>query len=216
MKSFRHFVRCALPAVFGLTLSFAFVADPALPSVPTGINKEAPEYQELFGLLGLSEKSDSAAPSVTAALLVSFSMPMASLERLARDAKDAGIPLVFRGVPQKGKSSLTAFNPKNAPAGVQKLINPEALKAFEPLVALGSSVELNPELFSDHGITQVPALLLKTSASKNTDDGCARPASALVIRGDATLGYLLDQVTDRKDPFGEAAKQYRELLGGRQ
>lgn len=32
-------------------------------------------------------------------LLVSLSMPEASLKRLAVDAKDAGVPLVFRGVP---------------------------------------------------------------------------------------------------------------------
>ena len=38
-------------------------------------------------------------PLPQAFVLVSFSMPEASLERLARDAKDAGVPLVFRGVP---------------------------------------------------------------------------------------------------------------------
>ncbi len=216
MMSFRHFVYCVFSAVVGLTLSVASLAGTTLSSPQTTFNQEAPEYQELFGMLGLSEKNDSSTQPVTAALLVSLSMPTASLERLARDAKDAGIPLVFRGVPRAGKSPLTTFNPENGTAGVQKLISPEALKAFEPLVALGASVELNPELFSDHGITQVPALLLKTSASKNADDGCARSASALVIQGDATLGYLLDQVTKRKDPFGVVASKFRELLGGRQ
>ena len=39
-------------------------------------------------------------------VLVSFSMPEASLERLARDAKDAGIPLVFRGVPETDRKSV--------------------------------------------------------------------------------------------------------------
>lgn len=38
-------------------------------------------------------------PPPRAYAAVSLSMPQASLERLARDAKDAGIPLVFRGVP---------------------------------------------------------------------------------------------------------------------
>ena len=48
-------------------------------------------------------------------VLVSFSMPEASLERLARDAKDAGIPLVFRGVPETKESTdskLPLLNPQ--------------------------------------------------------------------------------------------------------
>ena len=53
-------------------------------------------------------------------VLVSFSMPEVSLERLARDAKDAGIPLVFRGVPETKPSSDSKL----------PLLNPQSLAAF--------------------------------------------------------------------------------------
>lgn len=167
-------------------------------------------------MLGLSENPEPEAQPVTAAMLVSFSMPWASLERLARDAKDAGIPLVFRGVPKDEKNASSSEKTDDGKAVIRRLITPEALRAFEPLVALGASVELNPELFSGHGITEVPALLFKTNVPKTPEVGCGKAASALVIRGDATLGYLLDQIFDRRDAFGAKAAELRARLGARQ
>lgn len=81
-------------------------------------------------------------PLPQAFVLVSFSMPEASLERLARDTKDAGVPLVFRGVPEtKGPSDSKL-----------PLLNPQSLSAFQPLIESGADVQLNPELFSEFNI----------------------------------------------------------------
>ena len=82
-------------------------------------------------------------------VLVSFSMPEASLERLARDAKDAGIPLVFRGVPETKESTDSKL----------PLLNPQSLVAFQSLIDSGADVQLNPELVSEYNVRQVPALI---------------------------------------------------------
>lgn len=141
-------------------------------------------------------------PLPQAFVLVSFSMPEASLERLARDAKDAGVPLVFRGVPQTKEPS----DPK------LPLLNPLSLAAFQPLIDSGADVQLNPELFSEFNIRQVPALIIKEEASA---DGCIQSAKAVIVPGDVTLGYALDRLTDREDSIGEAARALRTKLGNR-
>lgn len=143
-------------------------------------------------------------PLPQAFVLVSFSMPQASLERLARDAKDAGVPLVFRGVPQTKESS----DPK------LPLLNPQSLAAFQSLIDSGADVQLNPELFSEFNIRQVPALIIKEEASASSD-GCIQNAKAVIVPGDVTLGYALDRLTDRKDSIGETARSLRVKLGNR-
>lgn len=137
-------------------------------------------------------------------VLVSFSMPQASLERLARDAKDAGVPLVFRGVPETKESSDAKL----------PLLNPQSLAAFQPLIDSGADVQLNPELFSEFNIRQVPALILKEE-SPASSDGCIQSAKAVIVPGDVTLGYALDRLTDRKDSIGDAARALRAKLGNR-
>ncbi|WP_417149859.1 type-F conjugative transfer system pilin assembly protein TrbC [Parasutterella excrementihominis] len=143
-------------------------------------------------------------PLPQAFVLVSFSMPEASLERLARDVKDAGVPLVFRGVPEtKGPSDSKL-----------PLLNPQSLSAFQPLIDSGADVQLNPELFSEFNIRQVPALIIKEESSASSD-GCVQSAKAVVVPGDVTLRYALDRLTDRKDSVGEAARALRVKLGNR-
>ena len=144
-------------------------------------------------------------PLPQAFVLVSFSMPEASLERLARDAKDAGVPLVLRGVPEtKGPSDSKL-----------PLLNPQSLSAFQPLIESGADVQLNPELFSEFNIRQVPALIIKEESSASAD-GCVQGTKAVIVPGDVTLGYALDRLTDRKDSVGEVARTLRDKLGNRQ
>ena len=137
-------------------------------------------------------------------VLVSFSMPEVSLERLARDAKDAGIPLVFRGVPETKPSSDSKL----------PLLNPQSLAAFQPLIESGADVQLNPELFSEFNVRQVPALIIKEE-SPASSDGCIKSAKAVIVPGDVTLGYALDRLIDRKDSIGDAARTLRAKLGNR-
>ncbi|WP_418940266.1 type-F conjugative transfer system pilin assembly protein TrbC [Parasutterella sp.] len=147
---------------------------------------------------------DTQKPLPQAFVLVSFSMPEASLERLARDAKDAGVPLVFRGVPET-KPSYDSKLP---------LLNPQSLAAFQPLIESGADVQLNPELFSEFNVRQVPALIIKEE-SPASSDGCIKSAKAVIVPGDVTLGYALDRLIDRKDSIGDAARTLRAKLGNR-
>lgn len=137
--------------------------------------------------------------NVSAYVLVSLSMPKASLERLARDCRDAGIPMAFAGVP------IDTENPK-AP-----LLNPNSLKAFAPLIEAGAPIELHPELFTEFGIKEVPVLLIK----EENDSSCGTASRAVAVPGDVTLGYALDQLSDRNDVFGEKARRLRAKLGDR-
>lgn len=143
-------------------------------------------------------------PLPQAFVLVSFSMPQASLERLARDAKDVGVPLVFRGVPETKQPS----EPK------LPLLNPQSLAAFQALIDSGADVQLNPELFSEFNIRQVPALIIKEE-SPASSGGCIQSAKAVTVPGDVTLGYALDRLIDRKDSIGDAARALRAKLGNR-
>ena len=143
-------------------------------------------------------------PLPQAFVLVSFSMPQASLKRLARDAKDAGVPLVFRGVPETKPSSDSKL----------PLLNPQSLAAFQPLIESGADVQLNPELFSEFNVRQVPALIIREESSASSD-GCIQSPKAVIVPGDVTLGYALDRLTDRKDSIGDAARALRTKLGNR-
>lgn len=147
---------------------------------------------------------DTQKPLPQAFVLVSFSMPEASLERLARDAKDAGVPLVFRGAPETKPSSDSKL----------PLLNPQSLAAFQPLIESGADVQLNPELFSEFNVRQVPALIIKEE-SPASSDGCIKSAKAVIVPGDVTLGYALDRLIDRKDSIGDAARTLRAKLGNR-
>ncbi len=147
---------------------------------------------------------DTQKPLPQAFVLVSFSMPEASLERLARDAKDAGVPLVFRGVPETKPSSDSKL----------PLLNPQSLAAFQPLIESGADIQLNPELFSEFNVRQVPALIIKEE-SPASSDGCIKSAKAVIVPGDVTLEYALDRLIDRKDSIGDAARTLRAKLGNR-
>ena len=126
------------------------------------------------------------------------------LERLARDAKDAGIPLVFRGVPETKESTDSKL----------PLLNPQSLVAFQSLIDSGADVQLNPELFSEFNVRQVPALIIREESSASSD-GCIQSPKAVIVPGDVTLGYALDRLTDRKDSIGDAARSLRTKLGNR-
>jgi hypothetical protein len=155
-----------------------------LPDIPKadagGLPAEsAADAEKFFEALfaGAKKNQSPAAPKNSGALrlFVSFSMPKASLERLARDAKDAGIVLTFAGVPgaageEEGKKERAEAGGDGQSAGAARrpapLLNPESLAAFEPLIATGASVELHPEAFRAWGITEVPALLITPEAAE--------------------------------------------------
>ena len=120
---------------------------------------------------------------------VSFSMPKASLSRLATDAGAAQIPLVFRGV---GTQPDEYDRETNEPPQTQlerygKGFLARHLTDFEPLIKEGAAVKLDPKRFEKASITDVPRLILMRENRE-------RSASPLYFtaRGDVTLRFALE------------------------
>jgi hypothetical protein len=190
-------------------------------------------FSELFANSGASDTAPAPAKSGTLRLFVSFSMPKASLERLARDAKDAGIVLTFAGVP-KTNAGDEEKKEGNPPAKPLPLLNPESLAAFEPLIALGASVELHPEAFRTWGVAEVPALLVTPPAAAVQDsvpfDEESRPAAkstcaaspaepaapSVLVSGDVTLRHMLEAAQSEAPHLSLEISPYLERLAGRE
>lgn len=127
-------------------------------------------------------------------VFVSFSMPEASLKRLATDAAKANGVLVFRG-PKDGSLKQT-------------------LQAFEPLAKLGASAILHPEAFTWNWIDSVPVFVLGTAAGGGCDDAADSCRETLRIAGDASLEYILERMARASHPLAEEAERRLTRLRG--
>jgi type-F conjugative transfer system pilin assembly protein TrbC len=189
-------------------------------------------FSELFANSGASDTASAPVKSGTLRLFVSFSMPKASLERLARDAKDAGIVLTFAGVPKTDREDEEKKE-GNTFAKPLPLLNPESLAAFEPLIALGASVELHPEAFRTWGVAEVPALLVTPAAAVQDSvpfDEESRPAAkgtcaasvaepaapSVLVSGDVTLRHMLEAAQSEAPHLALEISPYLERLAGRE
>jgi type-F conjugative transfer system pilin assembly protein TrbC len=127
-------------------------------------------------------------------VFVSFSMPEASLKRLATDAARANAVLVFRG-PKDGSLKQT-------------------LQAFEPLAKLGASAILHPEAFTWNRIDSVPVFVLGTAAGGGCDDAADSCRETIRIAGDASLEYILERMARAAHPLAEEAERRLTRLRG--
>ncbi len=127
-------------------------------------------------------------------VFVSFSMPEASLKRLATDAAKANGVLVFRG-PKDGSLKQT-------------------LQAFEPLAKLGASAILHPEAFTWNRIDSVPVFVLGTAAGGGCDDAADSCRETLRIAGDASLEHILERMAGAAHPLAEEAERRLTRLRG--
>ena len=120
-------------------------------------------------------------------VFVSFSMPEPALKSWLLDAQKVGALVVTRG-----------------------LINnsfKETLQAFAKLIGGNTSVgiQIDPELFRDYGIDQVPAVVVtQNSASKSFD----------VIQGNTTMRYALQMLFEKGEIQSVQLKQALAKLGG--
>ena len=127
-------------------------------------------------------------------VFVSFSMPDASLERLARDAAKANAVLVFRG-PKDGSLKKT-------------------LQAFEPLAKLGASAIIHPEAFVRNRVDAVPVYVLGTVAGEGCDATSASCREGLRLAGDASLEYILERMAQASQPLASEAERRLARLRG--
>ena len=122
---------------------------------------------------------------------VSFSMPEASLMRLASDAKAAGIALVFRGVGTEPEDHQPTEKPQTQLQKFGQGFLARHLSDFKPLVKTGVAVKLDPKRFENAKVTDVPRLIL-------TRESPARSGARfdLTARGDVTLRFALEALID--------------------
>ncbi|WP_434778547.1 type-F conjugative transfer system pilin assembly protein TrbC [Neisseria sp. Ec49-e6-T10] len=134
-------------------------------------------------------------------VFVSFSMPEASLMRIASEAKKTGAILVLRGF-------------KN---GSMK----ETVAASQNINGLGAQVMIHPELFTQFNVVDVPTFAL----AKTSDElsGCANDEQATctehyVIKGDVSLHAVLEKFEENKTSvtLSDAAATRLASLEGQQ
>ena len=126
---------------------------------------------------------------VAVAIAVSLSMPKASLLRLAEDARDAGLPLSFRGV---GTEIIN--RPDEKPQTILerygKGLIARHMRDFEFLRETGTTVQIDPVLFNRHAISDVPRVLVVPLCRT----ACEKASLLFEARGDVTLRYALEHI----------------------
>lgn len=118
---------------------------------------------------------------------VSLSMPRASLERLAIDARDAGLALSFRGVGVE-VTNQPDEKPRTVLERYGKGLIARHMKDFKFLTDIGVSVKIDPVLFSRQAIHDVPQIMVITVCKT----ACENTEALFVARGDVTLRYALN------------------------
>ena len=126
-------------------------------------------------------------------VFVSFSMPHASLVRLAEQARQANAVLVFRGL---------------AGATLRQMV-----ERLQPLARTGAAMQINPEAFTRFGIEVVPTFVLTARSADCGERACEGPTRRLA--GDVSLDHALDRLARSGEPLAQAAetrlRQLREV-----
>lgn len=121
------------------------------------------------------------------AVAVSLSMPRASLERLAIDARDAGLALSFRGVGVE-ITNQPDEKPRTVLERYGKGLIARHMKDFKFLTDTGVSVKIDPVLFSRQAIRDVPQIMVIAVCKT----ACENTEALFVARGDVTLRYAIN------------------------
>ena len=145
----------------------------------------AEEYHQLRAKPGIG------APRNDLLVFVSFSMPKASLDSLARQASQAGAALVFRGfVKNSVKDTVTAF---------------------QPLAKRGAGALIDPPAFEHYKIHAVPEFMLAQAKPGCQGDGCY--THVITVEGDVSLGYALKRMAAAHDVLSAEAQARLARLG---
>lgn len=175
---------------------------------PGEIQSLVQQAQETVQSLPQTQEED-----IAIAIAVSLSTPRASLLKLGQDARDADLPLTFRGVgteiPQdrtgKSKSVLERYG---------KGLIARYMEDFKFLTNVGVNIQIDPVLFARHNITDVPRVMVVPVCRS----ACKRTQAILVARGDVSLRYALDalfkDVTNRlkTEPENKQLLKAKSLL----
>ena len=144
---------------------------------------------------------------VAVAIAVSLSMPKTSLLRLAEDARDAELPLTFRGVGTE-ITNKPDEKPKTTLERYGKGLVARHMHDFEFLTQTGATVQIDPVLFNRHAISDVPRVLVVPVCRT----ACEKTAVLFEARGDVTLRYALEHIQNEITRALKADSENTQLI----
>ena len=197
-----------IKGILSIALSLVCFSQTVFALTPEDVQTLVHEAQTAIEKLPTHEEEQ-----VAVAIAVSLSMPKASLIRLAEDARDAGLPLSFRGV---GTEIIN--RPDEKPQTILerygKGLIARHMRDFEFLRETGATVQIDPVLFNRHGISDVPRVLVVPVCRT----ACEKASVLFEARGDVTLRYALEHIqkeinrTLAADPENVQIKKALELV----
>jgi conjugal transfer pilus assembly protein TrbC len=134
------------------------------------------------------------APEGDVLIFVSFSMPEKSLGQWFEQAKKIHAPLIFRGLVHDSlkdtQARFTQFTSSHEEEDI------------------GMTIE--PRLFSEYGITKVPAVVIRDTSQPCFDETCAHAYPFDVVTGDVGLSNALRKIGFQED--GAVSQIAKKLL----
>lgn len=167
------------------------VSSVALAQIPNQVQKIEGDIRrsikEAHSILQTMDETKEST-SIDLFVAISKSMPQTSLERLARDAAQAQVPLVLQGVgtrPEEntmGKTVLETY-------GRHWIARHMEDWAF--VTQTGAVLQIDPTRFKAAGIVDVPQVIVMRHC-ENRAQCQQKPTWILRARGDVTLDYALE------------------------
>ena len=167
-----------------IALSLVCFSEAVFALTPEDVQNLVQEAQTAVEKLPSQEEEQ-----VAVAIAVSLSMPKASLLRLAEDARDAGLPLTFRGVGTE-INNRPDEKPQTILERYGKGLVARHMRDFEFLREAGATVQIDPVLFNRHDISDVPRVLVVPVCRT----ACEKASHLFEARGDVTLRYALEHI----------------------
>jgi type-F conjugative transfer system pilin assembly protein TrbC len=128
-------------------------------------------------------------------IFVSSSLPLATLKRLAVQAKAAKAIMVFRGMngDMRQRASFSKW-----------------MKFLEPIIKTGASIQINPLVFTRYQVTSVPSFVLATRDDSCSTEQCKVTSST--IEGDVSLDYALEHWLNQGGKTAQFAQKRLSMM----
>lgn len=185
-----------------IALSLLCFSEAVFALTPQDVQNLVQEAQTAVEKLPAHEEEQMAV-----AIAVSLSMPKASLLRLAEDARDAELPLTFRGVGTE-ITNKPDEKPKTTLERYGKGLVARHMRDFEFLREAGATVQIDPVLFKRHAITDVPRVLVVPVCRS----ACEKASLLFEARGDVTLRYALKHIQNEITRALKADSENTQLI----
>ena len=194
--------------VLSIALTLSLTSVKAFALTPQEVQQAVLDAQAAVETLPQVQEEDLAI-----VIAVSLSMPQVSLEKLAIDARDAGLALTFRGVGKEIPNDPSA-KPKSVIERYGKGLIARHMEDFKFLTDLGVGVQIDPVVFTRHRITDVPRVMVVPVCRT----ACETAQALFVARGDVSLRYALETLSREasaqiaKDPESKGLQKARQLM----